>query len=117
MISNLILRMLGGFEVQVTKNQRLQSPIPLHQEPDTGETKIEKVKVKLCRTPTLTSYSTYEMSYPTCTGHKVNGYCKFRAILDEYVKQAPLNNVNDQVNAVSFLLSGVPLSNCQNMLS
>jgi hypothetical protein len=92
MISNLILRMLGGFEVQVTKNQRLQSPIPLHQ-------------------------STYEMSYTTWTGHTVKGYCKFRAILDEYVKQAPLSNVNDQVNAVSFLLSGVPLSNCQNMLS
>jgi hypothetical protein len=38
-------------------------------------------------------------------------------MFDEYIKQAPLNNVNAQVNAVSLLLSGNPLSNWQNVLS
>jgi hypothetical protein len=28
-------------------------------------------------------------------GHTVEGYCKFRAMLDEYIKQPPLNNVNE----------------------
>jgi hypothetical protein len=37
-------------------------------------------------------------------------------MLDEYIKQAPLNNVNKQVNAISLLLSGIPLSYWQNVL-
>jgi hypothetical protein len=37
-------------------------------------------------------------------------------MLDECIKQAPLNNVNEQVNAISLLLSGTPLSNWQNVL-
>jgi hypothetical protein len=38
-------------------------------------------------------------------------------MLDEYIKQAPLNNVNERVHAVSLLLSGTPQSNWQNVLS
>jgi hypothetical protein len=38
-------------------------------------------------------------------------------MLDEYIKQAPLNNVNERVNAISLLLSGTLLSNWQNVLS
>jgi hypothetical protein len=38
-------------------------------------------------------------------------------MLDEYIKQAHLNNVNERVNAISLLLSGTPLSNWQNVLS
>jgi hypothetical protein len=38
-------------------------------------------------------------------------------MFDEYIKQAPLNNVNEQVNAISLLLSGTPLSNWQSVLS
>jgi hypothetical protein len=38
-------------------------------------------------------------------------------MLDEYLKQAPLNNVNEWVNAFSLLLSGTPLSSWQNVLS
>jgi hypothetical protein len=100
----------------VTENPRWQAPIPLYQEP-TGETKIEKVKVKLLRNPTVASPPTYEKSYTPWTGHSVEGYCKFRAMLGECIKQAPLNNVNERVNAVSLLLSGTPLSNWQNVLS
>jgi hypothetical protein len=51
------------------------------------------------------------------TGHIVEGYCKFRAMLDEYIKQDPLNNVNDRVNAISLLFSGTSLSDWQNVLS
>jgi hypothetical protein len=38
-------------------------------------------------------------------------------MLDEYIKQAPLNNVDEWVNAVTLLLIGTPLSNWQNVLS
>jgi hypothetical protein len=38
-------------------------------------------------------------------------------MLDEYIKQAPLNNLNERVNAISLLLSGTPLSDWQNVLS
>jgi hypothetical protein len=38
-------------------------------------------------------------------------------MLDKYIKQAPLNIVNERLNAVSRLLSGTPLSNWQNVLS
>jgi hypothetical protein len=37
-------------------------------------------------------------------------------MLDECIKQAPLNNVNERVNAISLLLSRTPLSNWQNVL-
>jgi hypothetical protein len=36
-------------------------------------------------------------------------------MIDEYIKQAPLNNVNERVNAFSLLLSQTPLSNWQNV--
>jgi hypothetical protein len=101
----------------VTDNPHWQTPIPLYPELYTCETKIKKVKVKLRRNPTVASSPTYEKSYTLWTGHTVEGYCKLRAILDENIKQAPLNNVNERLNAVSFLLNGTPLSNWQNVLS
>jgi hypothetical protein len=58
--------------------------------------------VKLRRNPTVASSPTYEKSYMLWNGHSVEGYCKSRAMLDEYVKQAPLNNVNERVNTVSL---------------
>jgi hypothetical protein len=75
------------------------------------------VKVKLRRNPTVASSPTYEKSYTPWTGNRIEGYSKFRAILDKYMKQAPLNNVNERVNAVSLLLSRTPLSNWKNVLS
>jgi hypothetical protein len=101
----------------VTDNPHWQAPIPLYPEPDMDETEIEKVKVKLRKNLTVASSPTYENSYTLWTGHTVEGYCKFRAKLGEYIKQAPLNNVNERVNAVSLLLSGTPQSNWQNLLS
>jgi hypothetical protein len=67
----------------MTDNPRWQAPIPFYPEPDTGETEMEKVKVKLRRNPTVASSPTYEKSYTPWTGHTVEGYCKFRAMLDE----------------------------------
>jgi hypothetical protein len=37
-------------------------------------------------------------------------------MLDEYIKQAPLNNLNERLNAISLLLSGNLLSKWQNVL-
>jgi hypothetical protein len=76
-----------------------------------GETKIQKVKVKLPRNPTVASSTTYEKSYTPWTGHTVEGYFKFRVMLDEYINQAPLNNMNEWLNTASLLLSGTTLSN------
>jgi hypothetical protein len=117
MFSKLIPCKSSGFEVKVIDNPRWKAPILLYPEPDTGETKIKMVKVKIHRNPTVASSPTYEKSYTPWTGHKVEGYCKCKVILDEYVKQAPLNNVNERVNAVSLLLSGTPLSIWKNVLS
>jgi hypothetical protein len=86
----------------VTNNPHQQAPIPLYPVPSTGKTKFKKVKVKLCRNLTVASFPNYENSYTQWTEHTVEGYYKFRAMLVEYVKQDPLNNVNEQVNAVSF---------------
>jgi hypothetical protein len=90
MFFKLIPPKLSGFEVQVTDNPCWQAPIPLYPEPDMGETEIKKVKVKLRRNPTVASSPTYEKSYTPWTGHTVEGYCKFRTMLEEYIKQAPL---------------------------
>jgi hypothetical protein len=57
MCSKLIPRKSSGFEVRATNNPRWQAPIPPHPEPDTGETEIKKVKVKLRRNPTVASSS------------------------------------------------------------
>jgi hypothetical protein len=111
MFSKLIPHKSSGFEARVIDNPRWQAPIPLYPESDTGETEIKKVKVKLRRNPKVASSPTNKKSYAPWTGHTVEGYCKFRAMLDENIKQAPLNNVNEQVNAISLLLSGTPLSN------
>jgi hypothetical protein len=64
-----------------------------------GETKIEKVRVRLS--------PTYEMSYKLWTGHTVEEYCKFR------VKQSPLNMLNEWVNTVLLLLNETCLINCK----
>jgi hypothetical protein len=101
----------------VTDNPRWQAPIPPYPEPDTGETEIKKVEVKLRRNPTVASSPNYEKSYTPWTEHIVEGFCKFRAMLDEYIKQASLNNLNERVNALSLLISGSLLSDWQNVLS
>jgi RNase H-like domain found in reverse transcriptase len=113
MFSKLIPRKSTGFEVGVTENPRWQAPILLY--PESVEAKM--VKVKLRRNPTVASSAEYEKSYMPWTGHTVEGYCKFRAMIDEYIEQAPLNNVNERVSAIPFLLSGTPLSNWQNVLA
>jgi hypothetical protein len=102
MFFKLIPRKYSGFEVRMTDNPRWQAPIPLYPDSYTGETKFKKVKVKLRRNPTIASSPTCEKSYTPWTVHTVKGYCKFRAILDEYIEQAPLNIVNGRVNAVSL---------------
>jgi hypothetical protein len=84
----------------VTNNLRWQNQILLYPKPNTGETKIKKVKVKLPRNPTVVSSPTYERFYILWTGYIAEGYCKFWSILDEYINQAPLNNMNERVNAV-----------------
>ena len=38
-------------------------------------------------------------------------------MIDEYIKQAPLNNVQERAAAITYLLSGTPLSNWQNVLA
>ena len=75
------------------------------------------VKLKLRRNPTVALSPTYEKSYAPWTGHTVEGYCKFRAMLDEYIKQAPLNNVQERAAAITYLLCGTSLSNWQNVLA
>jgi hypothetical protein len=45
----MIPRKSEDFEIQVTNNPRWQDPIPLYPEPNTGETEIKKVKVKIHR--------------------------------------------------------------------
>jgi hypothetical protein len=82
-----------------------------------GATEIKKVKVKLLRNPTVASSLNNEKSYTPLTGHTVEVYCKFRAMLDEYIKQSPLNYMNERMNAISLLLSGTPIRNWQNVLS
>jgi hypothetical protein len=74
----------------VTGNPHWQALILLYAETDKGETKIKKVKVKLPRNPTVAPSSTYEKSYTLWNGNgnTVEGYCKFRAMLDEYLKKA-----------------------------
>jgi Reverse transcriptase (RNA-dependent DNA polymerase) len=116
MFSKAIPRKPIGFEIRESENQSWKAPIPLFPEPDSGNTETEMVKVKLRRYPTVASSATYEKSYTPWAGHTVEGYCKFRAMLDEYIKQAPLRNINERVPAVSYLLSGTPLSNWQNVL-
>jgi hypothetical protein len=78
-----------------------------------GETEIEKVKVKLLRNPTIALSPNHEKSYTPWTRNTVEGYCKFRVMLDEYIKQISINNLIERINSVSLLLSGTPLSNWQ----
>jgi hypothetical protein len=99
MFSKLIPCKSAGFEVQVTHDPRWQAPILLYSYPDTSETKIKKVNVKIQRNRTISSTTTYGKFYMLWTGNKVEEYCKFRIMLDKYIKQSPLNNVNEQVNA------------------
>jgi hypothetical protein len=107
----LIPYKLAGFEVLVTNNLHWKAPILHYPEPNTGEIKIEKIKVKLSRNPTTLSFPNFEKSCTPWTGHTVEGYCRFRAILVEFIKQALINNLNKRVNAVSVILSGTSLRN------
>jgi hypothetical protein len=93
MFSKAIPRKPTGFKVRKTENPRWKALIPLYPEPDSGNEETETVKVKLRRDPTVVTSATYEKSYTPWAGHTVEGYCKFRAMLDEYIKQAPLRNV------------------------
>jgi hypothetical protein len=108
MFSKLILHKLASFEVQVTNNLCWQAPILLYPESKTGKTKIKKVKAKHCRNPIITSSPIYEKSYMQWTGQRVEGCYKSRAMINEYIKQNPLNNVNEQANVLSLLLSWIP---------
>jgi hypothetical protein len=92
----------------VTNNPYWKAPIQLYPEPSTDETKIKNVKVKLRRNHTVASSANYEKSYTPWTGHAVEGYCNFTAMLDEYIKQASLNNVNEQASSISLYLVEPP---------
>ena len=117
MFSKMVPQKSRGFKTRVTENPKFQAPIPLYSEPDMTESEVEKVKVKLCRNPAQTTSHIYKKTYTPWTGHTVEGYCKFRTTLHEYTQQAPLNNVNKRVGAVTLHLSGTPLANWQNVLS
>ena len=117
MMSKLVPRKLGDFEARVTDNPKHKAPIPLFPEPDSTEGVLAPVKVKLRRNPEQPKSELYEKFYTPWMGHTVEGFCKFRAMLDEYTSNAPLTNVNERVSAVSILLSGTPLANWQNVLS
>ena len=114
MLSKMVPQKSRGFETQVTKNPKFQAPIPLYPEPDMTELEVDKVKIKI---PGQTTSPIYEKTYTPWTGYTVEGYCKCRATLHEYMQQAPLNSVNERVGAVTLLLSGTPLANWQNVLS
>jgi hypothetical protein len=116
MLSKAIPRRSRVFEPRITENPKFQAPIPLYPEPDTVDGEADKVKVKLRRNPSQSTSAVYEKIYTPWTGHTTEGYCYFRAMLDEYTKQAPLNNVVERVGAVSLLLSGTLLSNWQNVV-
>ena len=60
MFSKAIPRKPTGFEVRKTENPRWKAPIPLYPEPDSGDTEIKMVKVKLRRDPTVASSALYE---------------------------------------------------------
>jgi hypothetical protein len=64
-------------------NLKFQAPIPLYPEPDETEVEVDKVKVKLRRNPGQTTSPIYEKTYTPWTGHTVEGYCRFRATLDD----------------------------------
>jgi hypothetical protein len=117
MLSKMVPQKSRGFETRVTDNSKFQAQIPLYLEPDKTEAEVNKVKVKLQRNPAQTTSPIYKKTYTPWTGHTVEGYCQFRATLDKYTRQAPLNNVNERVGAVTLLLSGTPLSNWQSILS
>jgi hypothetical protein len=38
------------------------------------------------------------------------------AMLDKYIKQAPINNMNEWVNSISLLFSETPLNNWKNVM-
>ena len=112
-MSKLVPRKSGDFEARVTDNPKHKAPIPLFPEPDSTEGVLAPVKVKLRRNPEQPKSELYEKFYTPWMGHTVEGFCKFRAMLDEYTSNAPLTNVNERVSAVSILLSGTPLANWQ----
>jgi hypothetical protein len=117
MLSKMVPWKSCGFETRVTDNPKFQAPISLYPEPDETEAEVDKVKVKLQRNPAQTTPPIYKKNHTPWTGHTVEGYCRFQATLDKYTQQAPFNNVNERVGAVTLLLSGTPLSNWQNVLS
>jgi hypothetical protein len=113
----LIPRRTGEFEVRSTENPKHKAPIPLFPEPDSADTNAAQVKVKLRRDPLHAKSELYEKFYTPWTGHTVKGYCKFRVMLDEYVKNAPLTKPNERVTGMTILLNGIPLATWQNVIS
>jgi hypothetical protein len=111
MLFKMVPQKSRGFKMEVTENSKFQALIPMHLEPDVTELEVDKVNVKLCRNPAQTTSSIYEKTYTPWT-HQ--GYCKFRATLNEYMQQGPLNYFNKHVGAFTLLLSEMPLANWQN---
>jgi hypothetical protein len=107
MLSKIVPRKSHGFETRVTDNPEFQVLIPLYPESDKTEAEVDKVKVKLRRNPGQTTLPIYGKTYTGVrispwAGHTVEGYCRFQAMLDKYIQQALLNNVNKRVGAFTL---------------
>jgi hypothetical protein len=98
MLSKMVPRSRAGLKRELW----FQAPIPLYLEPDKMKKEVDKVKVKLQRNPGQRTLPIYEKAYTPWMGHTVEGYCRFQATLDEYTRQAPLNNVNKRVGAITL---------------
>jgi hypothetical protein len=95
---------------------KFQALILLFPESNEMEREVDKVKVKLFRNPSQANSSIFGKTYTPWTGHTVEGYCNFRSRLNQYVQQAPLNNLKKRVGAITLPSSGMPLANWQNLL-
>jgi hypothetical protein len=113
----LIPRRTGEFVAHTTENPNHKAPIPLFPEPDSADTNAAPIKVKLRRNPILANSEIYEKFYTPWTGHTVEVYCKFRVMLKEFIKNAPLTQPNEQVTVIYLLLNGIPLINWQNVIA
>ena len=70
-----------------------------------------KLKLLLQCTPTQVDSHLYEKYFMPWDGQTVEGYCKFRSMLENYIRNAPLVTVTEQVNAEGLLLAGTPKTN------
>jgi hypothetical protein len=81
----------------------MQVPSPDPIVPGAMEIEVDMVKVKLCRNPAQRNSSVYLKIYTQWMGCVVEGYCKFRAMLNKCTQQALLNNVKERVGAITLL--------------